>query len=104
MARPRTEDRCPGGHPFTDLSVKTVCEACGAGPIHHRRRKCVCAMGRAGIHVCRDCALAYDLVHHGSSKLESDDGFVTDGPDFREVVALVDRGRWVAMVGKLRGA
>ena len=83
-------------------ATATICTACGDGPIHpaNGRIRCVCSMVRAGIGVCRWCATCYDLVHHGSSKL-GDEFAGTNPDDFRSLVAIVDRGRWVAMCGKL---
>lgn len=50
------------------------CAACGRGPLHGAWKgstACACSFDRGGLLVCRDCAIACDVVTKGFSQIGS---------------------------------
>lgn len=64
--------------------VETRCHGCNAGPIHPWNRSCRCSFLRNGHTVCRDCAVAYDLIVDGYTKISHPNDWIT-----KEVIAAV---------------
>lgn len=92
MARLPSKNRCAADRPLgkhTDHPLMLPpgeCAACGIGPLHGAWRsvwdqekqrwiiggnRCRCSAERAGVLLCRECAIAFDITTKGHSRLEN---------------------------------
>lgn len=72
--RPAHQDRCSGTppRPLAKHRPPWRCTGCGDDRLHHPLHGCACSFVRKGNWIlCRACAIAYDYVTKGSTKITS---------------------------------
>lgn len=100
----RPQPKCPSGRTLQKSRKERLpslqpgpCSGCGVA-VHAAMHNCPCSFMRAGLRVCRRCAIGFDYATHGWSKIE---GAPFNQPQIEMMRELFLRGVKIAQVGAL---